>query len=110
MNLQNIAIFLLCPMEHANELIRTGNEISAARSGPESEPTEQPEVPTREQNSSSPPEPARNESVDQTYEPMRRIDASTATAPKHFTRTIWRGLMIRVLNLHREEGDSSEPV
>ncbi len=85
-------------------LISTKNEISVIRSGPAS--VSAAEVSTQEQNFHSPPGPAGNESAGPiSYEPMRRIDAGTVTAPKRFYRTFWRGLTIRFLKFHRVEGN-----
>ena len=83
------------------ELNINGNEQATVQSDPNSAESE---APIQEQNPRSPTEPPRNTDTI-SYEPIRRINASTSAAPKRFYRTFWRGLAIRTRSLHREGGD-----
>jgi hypothetical protein len=76
-----------------------------AQSPPRTKSPKQSQAPLQEPNFESTPEPsnvALNEPI--SYEPMRKLDLSTVSAPKRFYRTFWRGLAIRTMSLDREEG------
>jgi hypothetical protein len=90
------------PRDAGDERMSIDFDSDQAQSPPRTKSSKRSQAPLQEPNfeSPAPSNVALNEPI--SYEPMRKIDMSTISAPKRFYRTFWRGLAIRTMSLDRE--------